>query len=136
MPMTLKEIAAVSGKSGLFRVVAPARAGLLLESLDDKKIRSVVSASAKVSVLEEISIFTTTAEGTEPLADVLKKVHALFSESLPVTPDSEPTALRAFMNQVLPEHDAERVYHSDIRKLVRWYEIIKTSAPEILSAAA
>lgn len=134
--MTLKEIAAVSGTSGLFRVVGPARSGFLMETLDEKKSRSVTPASGKVSVLEEISIFTTTAEGTEPLAGVLVRIKGLFGDALPVTHDSAPEELRAFMSKVLPEHDERRVYQSDIRKLVRWYGILTRFAPEVLEAKA
>lgn len=132
--MTLKDIASISGKSGIFRIVGPTRTGLLLESLDDKKIKVVTSGKDRVSVLEEISIYTNTADGTVPLAEVLKSVKSKFGNELPVHAESSPEQLREFMTKVLPEHDERRVYHSDIRKLVRWYSALLTLAPEVLDA--
>lgn len=133
--MELKDIASVSGKSGLFRIVSPTRNGFLLESMDESKAKLVVPASQKISVLEEISIYVNTAEGTIPLKDVLVAVHKNFGGGLPVTHDADPKDLRKFMLQVLPDYDEARVYNSDIKKLVRWYQIISNVAPEILSAS-
>jgi len=134
--MTLKDIASVSGKSGLFRVLGPTRAGLILESLDEQKARSVTPASQKVSVLDEISIYTTTAEGTVSLRDVLSTVKKVHANQLPVTPDSSAEELRAFLNGILPEHDQQRVYASDIKKLVRWYGILASHVPEVFDETA
>ena len=132
--MTLKDIASVSGKGGLFRILGTSRSGFILESLDDQKARSVTPVSAKVSVLEEISIYTTTAEGTVSLLHVLKEVRKTFSDQLPVHPESTPDQLREFLTGILPEHDQQRVYTSDIKKLVRWYGILAARAPEIFDA--
>ena len=71
--MTLADIASISGKGGLFKVVAPTKSGVILESLDDAKTKLVATTSHKLSLLHEISIYTTTKEGTVPLEEVLKK---------------------------------------------------------------
>jgi hypothetical protein len=73
--MELSEIASISGKGGLFKVLKPGKSGVLLESLDATKARIVASATQRLSVLSEISIYTTTKEGTVALEDVLKKIH-------------------------------------------------------------
>lgn len=132
--MELSEIASVSGKGGLFKVMKPTKSGVILESLDDLKTRIVASANNRISLLNEISIYTTTKEGTVPLDEVLKKIHVDFGNDLGVDAESDPSELKAFLKSVLPEFDESRVYVSDIKKLVKWYEIIGKQAPEILSS--
>jgi len=134
LTMTLAEIATISGKGGLFKVVAPTKSGVILESLDEAKTKLVATTSHRLSLLNEISIYTTTKEGTEPLANVLKKIHAEFGDDPGVDGNSDNTELRSFLKAVLPEFDEDRVYVSDIKKLVKWYEIIRNHAPEILTA--
>jgi hypothetical protein len=130
--MELKELASISGKSGLFRVLKPGKAGMILESLDDHKTRLVANPNMKMSLLDEISIYTRTKEGTAPLSEVLKKIHKEFPGELGVDADADPAELRSFLKSVLPDFDEERVYPSDIKKLVKWFEIIRKTAPEIL----
>jgi len=134
--MELSEIASVSGKGGLFKVMKPTKSGVILESLDDLKTRIVASANNRISVLNEISIYTTTKEGTVLLDEVLKKIHADFGNDLGVDAESDPSELKAFLKSVLPEFDESRVYVSDIKKLVKWYEIISKQAPELLTSTA
>ena len=130
--MTLADIASISGKGGLFKVVAPTKSGVILESLDDAKTKVVATTSHKLSLLHEISIYTTTKEGTVSLEEVLKKIHSDFGEDLGVDSNSDGSELKAFLKAVLPIYDEDRVYVSDIKKLVRWYETILKYAPELL----
>jgi hypothetical protein len=132
--MELQEIAAVSGKGGLFRVLKPTKGGVILESLDETKIKIVASASQKLSLLKEISIYTTTQKGTVSLEEVLQKIHKDFGNDIGLTPESDPNELKSFFKSVLPEYDESRVYVSDIKKLVKWYQIILQQVPEILTA--
>ena len=133
--MELKDLASVSGKGGLYKVGKPGKAGMLLESLDESKTKILASANNRLSLLDEISIYTHTKEGTAPLGDVLKKIKKDFSNDLGVDANSEPAELKAFLKSVLPEYDENRVYVSDIKKLVKWYGIISQYAPEILDAS-
>lgn len=133
--MTIAEIATVSGKGGLFRVLAPTKSGVILESLDESKTKIVATSNHRLSLLNEISIYTTTKEGNVPLEDVLKKVHQDFGDDPGVDASSDPDELKAFMKSILPEYDENRVYTSDIKKLVKWYDIIRKHAPEILTEA-
>ncbi len=130
--MKLSEIASVTGKGGLFKVLKPAKSGLIMESMDEAKTKLVATGSHKVSILDEISIYTNTKEGTTPLAEVLKKIHAEFGDDLGLEADAEGNELKAFLKSVLPDYDENRVYVSDIKKLVKWYGIIGKHAPEIL----
>ena len=126
-------MASVSGKGGLYKIVKPGKSTMLLESIEDPKLRVVASANNRLSLLEEISIYTRTKEGTTPLGDVLKKIKKDFDTDLGVDATSDPVELKAFMKSVLPEYDEDRVYISDIKKLVKWYGLILKYAPEILT---
>jgi hypothetical protein len=132
--MELQEIAAISGRGGLFRVLKPTKGGVILESLDEAKIKIVAAASQKLSLLKEISIYTTTQKGTVSLEEVLQKIHKDFGNDIGLTSESDPTELKSFLKSVLPEYDESRVYVSDIKKLVKWYQIILQQVPEILTA--
>ncbi len=132
--MTLAEIATIAGKGGLFKVMAPTKSGVILESLDDAKTKLVATTSHRLSLLNEISIYTTTKEGTVPLEEVLKKINKEFGNDLGVDGDSDSNELKSFLKSVLPEFDESRVYVSDIKKLVKWYGQLLKYAPEILTA--
>jgi len=128
--MKLTDIASVSGKGGLFRVLSPTKSGVILESMDEAKTKSVASGNQRVSILEEISIYTTTKEGTVPLGEVLTKMYKEFGNDLGVDSNSEGAELKSFLQSVLPDYDQDRVYVSAIKQLVKWYEILLVSAPE------
>jgi hypothetical protein len=134
--MELTEIASISGKGGLFKVLKPGKSGVLLESLDEAKTRIVAGASQRMSLLSEISIYTTTQEGTVALIEVLKKIRKEFNNDLGVDANSDNDELKSFLKSVLPEYDQDRVYVSDIKKLVKWYSILMQYAPEIFEAPA
>lgn len=133
--MTISEIASVSGKGGLFRVISPTRAALILESLDESKKKMVATTHHRVSILNEISIYTTSEEGTVSLQDVLKKIYKDFGNDPGIDSNADASELKAFLKSVLPDYDEDRVYVSDIKKLVRWYGILLQFAPEVLSDA-
>jgi hypothetical protein len=131
--MELSEIASISGKGGLFKVLKPGKSGVLLESLDATKTRIVATATQRLSLLSEISIYTTTKEGTVALQDVLKKIYKDFNNDLGVDGNSEGIELKAFLKSVLPEYDEDRVYVSDIKKLVKWYSVLLEQIPEFFA---
>ena len=131
--MEFKDIAAVPGKGGLFTLLKSTKTGAILESLDDHKTRFVAGAQKKISVLEEISIYTSDREGTAPLKEVMKKIYTEFGDDLGVDKSSDAEELKRFMAHVLPEYDKEQVYVSDIKKIVTWYRILLQRAPELLN---
>jgi hypothetical protein len=126
----LKEIASVSGKGGLFRILKPTRNGVILETIDDKKTKVVANSNERVSILKEISIYTTGADSSKPLEDVLIDLKKQFGNALSVSGKSSEAELRAFMSKVLPDYDEEKVYPSDIKKLVTWFEILSKHFPD------
>jgi hypothetical protein len=129
MPYDLKELAAISGQSGLFRLLKPARHGVLVESLDEKAARSLAPASNKVSLLSEIGIYTQDSDETAPLTEVFENIYQKYGASLSVTSKSSEAELRDFLAEVLPSYDRDRVYISDIKKLVTWYSIVSQHLP-------
>ncbi|MEP1095494.1 MAG: DUF5606 domain-containing protein [Cyclobacteriaceae bacterium] len=130
--MEFSDIASVSGKGGLFKIVSPTRTGVILESLDEHKKKMVASVHNKVSVLSEISIYTTDSEGAVPLEDVMRKIHKEFSGDTDLDKNSDAEELKSFLKFILPDYDETRVYTSDIKKLVNWYNQLVVEAPDVL----
>ena len=118
----LKEIMSISGKSGLFKLVSRAKNMLIVESLLDGK-RSPAYTSEKVMPLSDISIYT--KEGEIHLNEVLKKlVEKTEGKMCDIDPKSDNQTLNNFMGELVPDFDHARVYPSDIRKLIIWYNIL------------
>ncbi len=129
--MELKEIAAISGKPGLYKILKSTPKGVIVETLDAQKKRLSVGINHRVSILKEISIYTTTEEGTESLAQALHNIHQLYKGEIPVDKKSEEKELRVFMKEIVPEYDIDRVFYADMKKLVSWYSILFEFVPEI-----
>ncbi len=121
--MNLHGIVSVSGKPGLWRAMAQNKTGFILESLDEQKLKLVVNLStAKLAALDEITIF---GENEDlKLTDILERMKTL--QSIPDAKKADGKTLRAFFFEVAPDHDAEKVYASDIKKIISWFEILKT----------
>ncbi|MEM7110350.1 MAG: DUF5606 domain-containing protein [Bacteroidota bacterium] len=130
--MEYSDIASVSGKGGLFKIVKPTRTGVILESLDETKKKLVAGATQRVSVLSDISIYTTDQKGSTPLEKVFKEMYEEFEDDLGVDSTSDADELKSFLKHILPEYDDSRVYVSDIKKLVTWYKHIYDQVPELL----
>lgn len=129
MPYDLREIAAISGMPGLYRLVRPANNGVLVETLDPQARRSVASARNKVSLLHEISIYTEDPDYTVPLTEVFDRIHQKYGQELPVTNKSADKELSSFLGEIIPDYDRQRVYLSDIKKLVSWYAAVSSRLP-------
>jgi len=130
--MEFREIATVAGKPGLYKILKPSRSGVILESMDDKKNKLVVGGSHRVSILSEISIYTLTEEGAAPLEEVMRTIEKEFQGDTGLAADADNDEYHAFLKHVLPEYDENRVYVSDIKKLINWYKIIRQYEPELL----
>ncbi|MDE6692492.1 MAG: DUF5606 domain-containing protein [Muribaculaceae bacterium] len=121
----IKKIISVSGKPGLYRLVNSGKNMLIVETIGTGK-RMPIYARDKVVSLGDISIYTT--EGDEPLANVLESVSAK-PDGNPVDIKSfaDDNALRAYFKEILPAFDDERVYTTDIKKLLSWYNLLITN---------
>lgn len=128
--MSLDKILSISGKPGLYQIVTQTRSGFVAESLLDKK-RITVNAHSNVSVLSEIAMYTLTEE--VPLREVFKKVREKENgQQTTVSHKDSKDALEEFFFAVLPDYDEDRVYPSDIKKVIQWYNILQ--ANDLLSA--
>ena len=132
----LKEIANFSGKSGLYRILKPGRGGVIVESLDGKREKSMIGASARVSVLKDISIFMADEEKATPLATVFANIHSKYKDQVLEAKSMSDYQLVDFMTEILPGYDTDKVYLSDIRKLITWYNILAVQVPELFESTA
>lgn len=120
--MNLRALVSVTGKPGLFKLIGQNKGGFILESLDSAKIKSVVNLNTtKMATLEDITIYG--EEEEIRLLDVLEKIKAE-GGNVPDTKSNGDT-LRDFFRNVASGHDESRVYTSDIKKVITWYNIIK-----------
>ena len=118
--MNLSEILAISGRPGLYKMVAQNKSGLIVESLEDDK-RFPVYSTHQISALEEISIYT--YEDDVPLAEVFEKMYSVLEGKPAMSPKSNKNDLMAFFETVLPNYNQEQVYASDVKKLIQWYNL-------------
>lgn len=116
--MDLSGILAISGKAGLHKLISQTKNGLIVESLNDQK-RFPVYAAHQISALEEISIYTYSDE--VPLTEVFENMFKHMEGKDTISHKAPKNELMELMEAVLPEYDKERVYVSDIKKLVQWY---------------
>jgi len=119
--MTLKDILVVSGHGGLFKYVSQGRNSIVVENLSDNK-RTNIPASSKFNMLEEIVVFT--EEKEIPLGEVLEKIYKKEDGGAAIHYKSPDAELKKYFFEVLPDYDKDRVYISDIRKILRWYNLL------------
>jgi hypothetical protein len=128
--MSLDKILSISGKPGLYKVVTPTRSGFVAESLLDNK-RITVNAHSNVSILSEIAVYTLTEE--LPLREVFKKIRTKEEgKATSISHKDSKDILEEYFFEVLPDYDEDRVYASDIKKIVQWYNLLQKH--ELLSA--
>lgn len=137
--MTVEKILSISGKPGLYALKIQTRTGFVAESLlDGKKI--TVGMKSNVSLLSEISLYTYTEE--KPLADVLRAIAVKENEGPAISHKEDNDTLTAYFETVVPDYDKERVYPSDIKKILNWYNILQAKGlvskeePKVANAEA
>lgn len=119
--MSLEKILAISGKPGLYKLKNQTRAGFLAESLIDGKTINV-GGRHNVSLLSEIAIYTLNEE--VPLRDVFQKIAEKEEGKETISHKVSKDELEEFFFNVLPDYDEDRVYPSDIKKVVQWYNLL------------
>lgn len=122
--MKLSEIVSISGKPGLFLFINSSRVPYTVEELETGR-RMPVFGQEKMSLLSNISMYTT--EGEKPLAEVMQGMYETFGEEIPDAKSVSESAetLKNFMDKALPNWDQERIHQSDIKKLAKWYQILR-----------
>jgi Domain of unknown function (DUF6852)/Domain of unknown function (DUF5606) len=122
--LELKDVVSIAGKPGLNVIVGQRPNGLIVETIDDQKKRFPTSLSQRVSVLEDISIYT--KESDVKLQEVLRLLHIEVGNGLTlISKKNSGDEIRAFFRKVLPDFDESQVYNSDIIKVSAWYTILK-----------
>lgn len=119
--MNLKGLVAVSGKPGLYKIFGQNKTGFVLEGLDEQKSKLIVNlTTSKLASLEDITIFG--LEDDLKLVDIFENMKA--SKTVP-DPKADGNTLRTYFREVAPDHDEDRVYASDMKKIITWFNIIK-----------
>jgi hypothetical protein len=124
--MEYGKIISVTGLSGLFELVGSKKDGAIVRSLDDKSTRFVASRVHNFSHLESIEVYT--VRDNVNLVDVLT---AMQNSSEPLPSDKDGAAVKAFFQKVYPDIDFERVYASDMKKMIKWFSVLKANNVEI-----
>ena len=119
--MILKDILAISGEPGLFKFIAQGKNAIIVEHLETKK-RSSAYGSAKVSSLEDIAIFTDKED--MPLGKVFDLIHEKENGGPAIDSKADAPKLKIWFEGILPEYSKDKVYTSDIKKVVQWYNIL------------
>ncbi|MDA9316444.1 DUF5606 domain-containing protein [Polaribacter sp.] len=119
--MEFNKIIAVTGKPGLFEVVTQTKTGVIVASLQDKK-RFPITSTQNISMLENIAIYTYEEEVL--LLNVFKKIFKKEAGKESISHKESGKKLEAYFSEILPEYDEERVYTSNIKKIIQWYNIL------------
>lgn len=120
--MNVDKILAIAGKPGLYELKLQTRSGFLAESLlDGKKI--TVGMRSNVSLLSEISMYTYSEE--KPLAEIMRAIAVKENEGPALSHKEDNAKLIAYFKEILPDYDEDRVYASDIKKVLNWYNILQ-----------
>ena len=119
--MALKDILVISGQRGLFKYISQSRNNVIVENLSDHK-RTTIPATTKISMLKDIAIFT--EDSDVPLCEVFIMIQKKESGGAAIPHKSSDEELKIYFSEVLPEYDKDRVYLSDIRKIVMWYNLL------------
>ncbi|MBU0940548.1 MAG: DUF5606 domain-containing protein [Bacteroidetes bacterium] len=120
--MNLEKILSISGKPGLYFLKVQTRTGFVAESLADGKKISV-SLKSNVSLLSEISIYT--YEGEKPLVEIMNNIAAKESNGPAISHKEDNATLMNYFREVLVDFDEERVYPSDVKKILNWYNTLQ-----------
>ena len=120
--MSLDSILSITGKPGLYKLKTKAKSGFVVESLMDNKT-SIVGMNHNVSVLKDISIYTYQTD--VPLKEVFQKIAKKENNGAAISHKSSKNELDSYFKEILPDYDEERVYSSDIKKVVQWYNILQ-----------
>ena len=131
--MSLEKIVAVSGKPGLYEIISQSKGGLIVSSLIDKK-KLPINAMHNVSVLNDIAIYT--YEEEVPLRKVIKTIADKHDNKEALSHKESNEKLLSFFGEILPDFDEERVYASNVKKVVQWYNILSKAEFDFSSITA
>lgn len=133
--MRISQIVSIAGQPGLFKAKTYMKIGLMVETLDEKRVQSFKPiAHNKISSLGDTSIYTTNEDETVPLVALFVGIHAdgKYKNGVPKEVVSDKATLRALIAEKLPNYDPAKLRDHDIKKIINWYNIILEFMPEAL----
>lgn len=131
--MNLEGVLSITGKPGLYKVIGQTKGGVVVESLSDNK-RIAVPPTARMSALEDIAIYT--YSGEVPIKEVFGTIWNKEDGGATIDHKVKPEELRAYFESILADFDQERVYTSDIKKLISWYNLLHAAGFKVEKVAA
>ena len=122
--MNLDGLINISGKNGLYKVITKSKNMIIVESIIDKK-RIPVSSANQANMLDEIGIYT--YEDTKPLSEVFEEIAKKENYNQTISHKLSKNKLLEFFRQIVPDFDEDKVYISDIKKVIRWYNLLQNN---------
>lgn len=119
--MEFKDILAVPGMPGLYKVVGNNKSGFIVESITDGK-RSMVNGQQRIMTLVDVAVYT--SEEDKPLREIFLILQEKTKGTLPVDLKGDDKKIRDFFRTIVPDFDEQRVYNSDIRKMLNWFQLL------------
>ena len=120
--MNLEGIINISGKTGLFKIISKNKNNIIIESLSDGK-RSALNSNNNANLLEEIGIYT--YDDTKPLSEIFNNIAKKENGNKSINHKSSNQQLVDYFRKIVENYDEERVYTSDIKKVIQWYNILQ-----------
>lgn len=120
--MKLEGLINISGKNGLYKVISKTKNMIIVESIIDKK-RIPVSSGNQANMLEEIGIYT--YKDTKPLSEVFEEIAKKENYNQTISHKLSKNKLLEFFRQIVPDFDEDKVYISDIKKVIQWYNLLQ-----------
>ncbi|WP_196884965.1 DUF5606 domain-containing protein [Aureivirga sp. CE67] len=130
--MTLEKIISIAGKPGLYEIIAQSKGGFIVGNIVDKK-RFPINAAHNVSALNDIAIYSYTEE--VPLRDIFKDLSEKFDGKAAVSHKADEKEIVGLFREILPEYDEDRVYVSNIRKVIQWYNLLAKAGLDFTAIA-
>ena len=121
--MNIEGIINITGKPGLFKVISTTNKSIIVESLIDGK-RRPISNQSQVNMLEEISLYT--YNDTKPLTEIFNNIALKEKDKQTINHKNSKKDLKNYFREILPEYDEDRVYISDIKKVIQWYNLLQS----------
>ena len=129
--MDLKDFISIRGKGDLFRLVSKTPKGIIVETLNEGRAKFKVQPNLQVLILNDITVFS--KDNTDLyLKDVFLKIFEKDGLHISMEQKDDAVKLKEYFKEIAPSHDEEKVYISDIKKIIKWYEIISKFYPDVI----
>lgn len=123
MEITLPRVVNITGKPGLYRVITATRNSFIVESIEEKPKKLVIAATQRIASLNDISVFT--VEDYIMLSEVFTRMQEKEASLDPKAVGADNYALMEYFEQIVPEYDEDKVHTSDMRKIIKWFIILR-----------